>query len=96
MICLAFAFAGFGSRHFPAFFCALVTDFSASLAMLHFMFGAFITARLANLSAERAELCGKRIATCHPARCQRADVRAGAVERDAARHHFYVVLAQTG
>ena len=58
MICLAFTFAGFGSRHFPAFFSALVTGFSAALTMLHFMFGAFITARLTNLGAQRAEFRG--------------------------------------
>ena len=37
--------------HFPAFFGALVTGFSALLTMLHFMFGAFITACLTNLGA---------------------------------------------
>lgn len=37
--------------HVPAFFSALVTGFRALLTMLRFMFGAFITARLTNLSA---------------------------------------------
>ena len=46
--------------HFPAFFSALVTGFSTLLTMLHFVFGAFITARLTNLGAERAEFSGER------------------------------------
>jgi hypothetical protein len=37
--------------HFPAFFSALMTGRSALLTMLRFLFGAFITARLTNLSA---------------------------------------------
>jgi len=47
-------------RHFPAFFSALVTGFGALLTMLHFVFDAFITARLTNLGAERAEFSGER------------------------------------
>jgi hypothetical protein len=46
--------------HFPAFFSAFVTSFSAVLTMLHFVFGAFITARLTNLGAERANFSGER------------------------------------
>jgi hypothetical protein len=46
--------------HFPAFFSTFVTGFSALLTMLHFVFGTFITARLTNLSAERAEFSGER------------------------------------
>ena len=37
--------------HVPTFFRALVTGFRTLLTMLMFMFGAFITARLTNLSA---------------------------------------------
>ena len=37
--------------HFPAFFSTFMADFSALLTMLHFVFGAFITARLTNFSA---------------------------------------------
>jgi hypothetical protein len=37
--------------HAPTFFRALVTGFRTLLTMLMFMFGAFITARLTNLSA---------------------------------------------
>jgi hypothetical protein len=37
--------------HFPAFFSALMTGRSALLTMLRFLFGAFIAARLTNLSA---------------------------------------------
>jgi hypothetical protein len=46
--------------HFPAFISALVTGFGALLTMLRFTFGAFITARLTNLGAERAEFSGER------------------------------------
>jgi hypothetical protein len=44
--------------HFPAFFSALMTGRSALLTMLRFVFGAFIAARLTNLSAYRAEFRG--------------------------------------
>jgi hypothetical protein len=46
--------------HYLAFFSAFVTGFSTLLTMLHFVFGAFITARLTNLGAERAEFSGER------------------------------------
>jgi len=81
------------SRHLLAGFGAFETRVGAALAMLHFVFGAFIAAGLTDLGAERAQLRGELIAARHPSRRQRADVRAGAVERDAARHHFHVVLA---
>ena len=45
-------------RHLPAFFRALMAGRGTLLTMLLFMFGAFIAARLTNLSAHRAELRG--------------------------------------
>jgi hypothetical protein len=45
---------------FAAFISAPVTGFGALLTMLHFVFGAFIAARLTNLGAERAEFSGER------------------------------------
>ena len=47
-------------RHFSALFSALVAGRCAFLAMILFVFGAFIAAGLANLSADPAYLRGKR------------------------------------
>ena len=94
MICLAFAFSGFGRRHLSASFRTPMARFGATLAMLHFLvLGAFIAAALTDLGAKRAQFRGEVVVARHPSRRHRADVRAGAVERDAARHHFHVLLA---
>jgi len=60
------------------------------------MFGAFITARLANIGAQRANSFGMFAAPGHGRRCKRADLSAIHVQRNAPRHHLDVLLLQAG
>lgn len=55
MLVAAAAIAGFNGSHFQAFLSALVAGLGALLAMLVLVLGAFIAARLTNLSAQGAE-----------------------------------------
>lgn len=86
-------------RHLPAFLCALKAGFGAFLAMDHAvvaMLGAFVSARLANIGAQRANGFGVFAASSHCRSCKRADLSAIHVQRNAPRHHLDVLLLQAG
>lgn len=63
--------------------------------MLRFVFGAFITARLTNLGAERTEFRSKRWAAWHELSGQATNIGAIAVKFDTPHHRFDVLFAQT-
>ena len=62
--------------------------------MLLFVFGAFIAARLANLSAQRAKLPGVSRAAGHELCGETANIGAVPIEFDTARHCFHVLFLQ--
>lgn len=79
-----------------AFLSATLAGFCAFLAMTHFMLGAFIAASLADIGAELAQRLGELAASCHVRSSHAADLRAIHVQRNAAGHHFYILLLQAG
>jgi hypothetical protein len=94
MVASAFS-PGLSGHHLAAFLRALVAGFSALLAMLHFVFGAFVAARLTNVRAQSAEFPGEPRPARHESHGETADVSAVAIQFDAAHHHFDVLFVQT-
>lgn len=68
----------------------------ALLAMFHVVLGAFVATRLADVGAQAADGLRMFAATSNRRGRQLADRGAVHVERDAARHHFHVLLLQAG
>jgi len=66
------------------------------LAVLHFMLDAFLTARLANVGAERAYVGCMHAVAGHGCRRKGAGLGAIDVQRNAVHHHFHVVFLQAG
>lgn len=66
------------------------------LTVSGFVFRAFVAACLANLRAKLANRFGEFAAASHVSRCHAANLCAIHIERDAARHHFYIVFLQAG
>lgn len=82
------------ARHFVTSFRAFPAGFRALLTVIHLVLCAFLAARVADLCAELADLLRELRAARHLARRKRADVRATAIELDAAGHHFHVLFVQ--
>ena len=62
--------------------------------MLRLVFCAFIAAGLTNFGADAADPYGKLRTARHQARCSRAYRGASAIQLDATRHHFHILLMQ--
>ena len=60
------------------------------------MLCAFLAAGIAHVGADSTQGCGEFAAACHIAGRHAADLRAVHIERDAARHHFYIIFRQAG
>jgi hypothetical protein len=91
---------GAGARgpagHFAAGFAARATGFGASLTVVHLVLATFGAAGVAHLRTQLAHLLRERGAAGHFPHGKRAEVRATAVEFDAAGHHLDVFFVQTG
>jgi hypothetical protein len=75
---------------------AAVTGIGATLAMIHVVLPAFLSAGGAYLSAQPAEFFGELRITGHKLGSEDADVRAIPIKPDASLHHLHVVLLQAG
>lgn len=64
--------------------------------MIGLMFAAFFGTGPAQLGAVFADVCSLVRASGHQCRREAAEIGAITIQRDAARHHFYIVLLQTG
>jgi hypothetical protein len=84
------------STHLPARFRAFPAGFGALLAMIHRVFSALLAARVTDFCAQRANAFREFGAARHLAHRQRTDIRATAVELDAARHHLHFLFVQAG
>jgi hypothetical protein len=82
------------ASHFSAFLRALAAGFSAILAMLSFVLRALGGARLADFCAQRTEPGSQITAARHHPHRKSADIRAVAIELDAASHFIYILLVQ--
>ncbi len=75
---------------------ALLAGLGALLAMRHVMFGTFVAAGLADISAECADCLGMDAASGHGSSSKRANLGAVHIQRNALDHHLDVGLVQTG
>lgn len=82
--------------HFLAFFSTALARIRAALAVLRFVFAAFIATSAADFGANAANFAGEFRAAGHERRRRVADFRAIMVKQDTARHHRDVTLLQTG
>jgi hypothetical protein len=82
--------------HAFTFLRAAFARVGAALAMVCRMLAAFLAAAAANLGANPADFLGELRSARHERRSGETDFGAIAVERDAARHFFYVLFLQTG
>ena len=82
--------------HLFAFLRTALTGVRALLAMIGFVFSAFCGTPTANLRAMFADMRSLLGPPGNQRSHKAADVCAITVQRNAARHHFYVVLVQTG
>jgi hypothetical protein len=64
--------------------------------MVHLMAAAFFTARAADFSADPTDFLREFRTARHEAGGHRADPGAIAIQPNAARHHFDIILLQTG
>ena len=87
---------GQGVRFEPAGGRALATDRRAFLTMPHFVPAAFFRARITNGRAEGTPFPGESRASQHFARRERANVLAGAAQRDAANQFARAFFAEAG
>jgi hypothetical protein len=81
-------------RHLSAFLRALAARVRATFAMLVFVFRAFLRARITDIRADSADPSRKLTAARHQPYGESADIRAIAVQFDAAGHHLHVLLVQ--
>lgn len=84
--------------HFPAGLRAPATRLGTFAAVIHVsgVFFALSSAGLADVGAKLANLLGELTTARHEANGRVTDLRAIAVETNALRHHFDVLLAQAG
>jgi len=68
----------------------------ALLAMRHVVFGAFVAAGLADISAECADCLGMGATSGHGSSSKRTNLGAVHIQRDALSHHLDVGFMQAG
>ena len=74
----------------------MMTSLGAFLAMLHIVFGTFVPARLADVSANCADRFGVGATTGHGCCSQCTNLGAIHIQLDAVGHHLDVGFVQTG
>ena len=87
---------GTGARHFATDFGAFAAGFGAFLAMIHFVLRAFFAAGVADFGAKLAGAFDEVGTARHLPHAVPAHICATAIQFDAARHHFDVILVQAG
>jgi len=81
-------------RHPPALFSTSAASLGATLAVIHLVFCAFITASLADISAQTAKGLGEFTAPGHITGRQAANLCAIHIQLYAARHSFNILFPQ--
>ena len=84
-----------GSHHLFALLGAAFAHVGTSLAMIHLMLAAFLSARTADIRADAADLLGGVRLAGHECRGCKADFRTVAKESDTASQFLYIVFPST-
>lgn len=82
--------------HFAALLSALMASLGTLLAMRHLVFGTFVPAGLADVSAKCADRFGVGATPGHGSYSQRTNLGAIHIQCDALGHHLDVRFMQTG
>jgi hypothetical protein len=82
------------ARHFPTRLGTFPAGFGASPTMIHVVFRAFVSTRVANFRAELTDAVDEFRIPCHFVGGKGADIGTAPVEFDATRQHFHVVFLQ--
>jgi len=81
-------------RHPPALFSTSAASLGAALAVIHLVFGAFVSASLADIRAQTAKRLGEFTSPSHITGRHAANLCAIHVQLYAARHAFNVLFSQ--
>lgn len=79
-------------RHSATFFSAAPTGLSALLTVIRLVLGTLLATGLTDLRAQSTKTFGELTVSCHERCSHTADLGAVHIERDAPRHHFYIVF----